>query len=268
MIRLTLMLIIVTNVTLPALADAPALQTRVIELPRQSLVFKPTRDDITVGSVIFSLYHSNLGEPLNLKAIRVNGSQPKTARLYLKQIGKNQFELPALKIEFSSKELGGPLYMSLKVWFNELTDQYDSFVYGHLPDRYAIVSYCTKEDDDPSKVNSRLGANRVASLKEFRERIAKPFVIELNQRPLRDEWGYPSLPPGNRLSADEFEAVEKAVRDREEQYLISIAVVDSDHATVQVGSGTILPAVRVYNVVRSDGAWRVESVESAKDSSW
>ncbi|MDA1051037.1 MAG: hypothetical protein O3C40_11240, partial [Planctomycetota bacterium] len=109
----------------------------VIELPGQKLVFKPTRDDITVGCVIFSLYHSNPGEPLNLEAIRVNGTQPKTARLYLKQTGKNQFELPALKIAFSSEELGGPLYMSLKVWFNELTNQKDGFVYEHLPDRYA-----------------------------------------------------------------------------------------------------------------------------------
>lgn len=269
MIRLTLMLIIVTNVALPALADARALQTQVIELPGQKLVFKPTRDDITVGCVILSLFHSNLSTPLELEAIRVNGTQPKTARLYLKQIGKNQFELPALKIEFSSKQLGGPLYMSLKVWFNELTNQYDSFVYEHLPDRYAIVSYCTKEDDDPSKVNARLGANRVATLKEFKERLGKPFVIELNQRSLREEWGrYPMLPPGNRLSEAEFKAIEKTVRHRGEKYVRFISVADADQATVLVGEDTFFRDAREYKVVRSDGTWRVESVESIKDSSW
>ena len=264
MIRLTLMLIIVTNEALPALADAPALQAKVIELPGQKLVFKPTRDDITVGCVIFSLFHSNLGEPLNLEAIRVNGTQPKAAKLYLKQTGKNQFELPALKIEFSSEELGGPLYMSLKVWFNELTNQKDGFVYEHLPDRYAIVSYCTKEDDDPSKVNARLGANREAKLKEFKERLAKPFVIELNQRPLREEWGhYPMVSVRNKLSPADVKEVEKTVRDRGEKYVITISASDADQATVFVGEDTFFRDARVYKVVRSDKTWRVESIKDS-----
>ena len=268
MIRLPLMFIIIASVALPALAEPPALPTQVIELPRQELIFRPTRDDITVGCVILSLYGSDLSRSINLKAIRVNGAQPKTSRLYLKQVSNNQFELPALKIEISSKELRRPLYMNLKAWFNEVTNQYDSPFYEHVPDRYALVSYCTKEDDDPSKVNARLGANRMATLKEFQDRLGRPFVIKLNQRPLRDEWGYPMLPPGNSLSADEFKAVEKAVRDQGEQYLTSISVADADHATVSVGSDTVLPAARVYKVVRSDGAWHVESVERANVSSW
>ena len=136
----------------------------VIDLPAQTLTFNPTRDDITVGCVIFSLHHSDLGKAINLAAIRVNGAQPSTARLYLKQVGKNQFKLPAVKIAFSSEDFGGPLYLTAKVWFNELTNQWDSPFYEHVPDRYALISYCTKENDDPSKVNARLGANRVASV--------------------------------------------------------------------------------------------------------
>lgn len=269
MIRVTLMLTVVTNAALPALADSQSPQTQVIEIPAQKLVFKPTRDDITVGCVMFSLYHANLGKRINLEAIRVNGAQPKTARLYLKQVAKNQFKLPALKIEFSSKKLGGPLYLTLKARFNELTNQYDSSVYKNLPDRYALVSYCTKEDDDPSSVNGRLGANRAATLKEFKERLGKPFVIELNQRTLQEHWGrYPMLPPGNLLNAAEFKAVEKTVRDKGEKYIIGISVADADHATVSVGSGTFFRASRRYKVVRSDRAWHVESVESIKDSSW
>jgi hypothetical protein len=261
------MLIITTSVALPALADPPAAPMQVIKLPRQKLVFKPTRDDITVGCVVLSLYSSDLRRPVNLNAIRVNGTPPKSTRLYLKQVGKNRFELPTLKIVVSSKVLGGPLYISLKAWFNEITNQYDSPFYVHVPDRYALLSYCTNEKDDPSKVNARLGANRVATLKEFQERLGRPFVIRLKQRPLRNEWGYPMLPPGNRLGTDEIKAVEKAVRDRGERYLTSISVDDANHATVSVGSGTFLPVTRVYKVVRRDSAWSVTNVETAKGSS-
>lgn len=248
-------------------ADHPARPKQVITLPRRKLVFKPTRDDITVGAVILSLYRADLRH-LDLKAIRVNGTRPETASLYLKQVGRNRFELPALKIEVSGKALGGPLYISLKAWFNEVTNQYDSPFYVHVPDRYALLSYCTNENDDPSKVNARLGANRVATLKEFQERLSRPFVLRLKQRPLREEWGYPTLPPGNRLSTDDLKAVEKAVRDRGERHLTSISVDDADHATVSVGSGTFLPVTRVYKVVRCSRAWRVESVKTAKVSSW
>ena len=267
MIRLTLMLTIVTNVALPALADGPALQTQVIELPGQNLVFKPTRDDITVGCVILSLYHSNLGEPLNLEAIRVNGTQPKTARLYLKQTGKNQFELPAVKIEFSSKELGGPLYLTVKVWFNELTNQYDSPFYENVPDRYSLVSYCTKEDDDPSKVNARLGANRVASLKEFRERLGESFVIKLNQQPLREEWGRWPMINNRKLSDEDLKAIERLVRARGEQYLIAISGNRRDSAGISVGDHDLFESTRFYELARMDGTWRIEKVEN-RESGW
>lgn len=85
-----------------------------------------------------------MGRALDLDAIRVNGATPKSAVLYLKQLGKNQFELPAAKIEYSSEALGGPLYLSVKAWFNELTNQEDSPCYENVPDRYALLSYCTK----------------------------------------------------------------------------------------------------------------------------
>jgi hypothetical protein len=242
---------------------------KVIELPRQTLIFKPTRDDITVGCVILSLYVSNL-DAVHLEAIRVNGGQPEIPVLFLKQVGKNRFELPALKIEFSSKELGGPLYMSIKAWFNELTNQGDSFYYENLPDRYALLSYCTKEDDDPSKVNARMGANRVATVKEFKERLARPFVIKLNQRPLREEWGrYPMINnQARQLTEPDLKEVQKLVRDRGEQFVRAISVVDSDHARVAVGDGTFFRDARIYKVVRSDGTWRVESVESINGHSW
>ena len=207
-----------------------------------------------------------MSEEMNLDAVRINGLTPDNDVLCLKQVGKNQFELPALNIEFSSEELGGPLYLTLKVWFNELTNRYDSTFYENVPDRYALLSYCTKEDEDPSKVNERLGANRAVTLREFKEALTKPFLIKLNQQPLMAEWAsYPMLPPGDRLNAAEIKAVEQTVRDKGEQYLISISVPDSDHARVFVGEGTFFRGARVYTVVRSDGVWRVERVKSIKD---
>ncbi len=240
----------------------------VIDLPAQTLTFNPTRDDITVGCVIFSLHHSDLGKAINLAAIRVNGAQPSTARLYLKQVGKNQFKLPAVKIAFSSEDFGGPLYLTAKVWFNELTNQWDSPFYEHVPDRYALISYCTKENDDPSKVNARLGANRVASVEGFKERLAKPFVIKLKQRPLREEWGrWPMINNGRTLSDADLKAIEQLVRDRDERYLIAISAIRKDHAIVGVGDHNVFECMRDYELVRADGMWRIEKVENVK-SGW
>ena len=156
MIRLTLMLTIATNVAFQRWLILHDFRRKSSNYPSRNSFSNPRGMTSRSGAWISHSCISNLGAPLKLEAIRVNGTQPTSATLYLKQTGNNQFELPALKIEFSSEELGGPLYMNLKVWFNELTNQYDSFVYEQLPDRYAIVSYCTNEDDDPSKVNARL----------------------------------------------------------------------------------------------------------------
>jgi hypothetical protein len=252
-------------------ASTPARKhmTEVIEFPRRTLIFKPSRDDITVGCVILSLYQSDMGKAINLEAIRMNGVKPEMPVIYLKQVGKSQFELPALKIEFSSQELGGPLYMSLKAWFNELTNQGDSPYYENVPDRYALLSYCTKEDDDPSKVNARLGANRVATVKEFKERLTRPFVIKLNQRPLRKELGFPMINnQARRMSEADMKVAQKLVQDRGEQFVRSISVVDSDHARVIVGDGTFFRGSRAYKVVRNDGRLHVESVENINDYSW
>lgn len=244
--------------------------TLVMELPRQMLTFKPTRDDITVGCAILSLWQADMGKALNLEAIRVNGKKPKTVRLYLKQVGRNRFEVPALKIEFSSEEVGGPLYVALKVWFNELTNQEDSSFYesAHLADRYALLSYCTKEDEDPSKVNARLGANRVRTVAEFKERLAQPFVIRLNQRPLRPGLGHwPMINNQRGLSDADLKTIEQLVRDRGERYVIAISADSRDRAFVGVGDHDHYEGTRRYNLVRTEGGWRIEKVEP-HESGW
>jgi len=242
-----------------------------VVLSRQTLTFKPTRNDITVGCAVFSLYQADMGKALNLDAIRVNGVKPKSDRLYLKQVGKNQFELPAMKIEFSSQEIGGPLYLALKVWFNELTNQEDALYYAseYLTDRYALLSYCTKEDDDPSKVNARLDANRARTLKEFKERLAEPFVIRLNQQPLRAGLGHwPMINnQGRPLSDADLKVIEQLVRARGERYLIAITASGRDRAIVGVGDHDVYEGKRHYDLVRTNGTWRIEKV-APRESGW
>jgi hypothetical protein len=182
-----------------------------LEFPRTALSFKPTRNDMTVGRVVFSVYCSQPAE------VRVNGIKPDPAwrEIHLTQTGEivvdernrvvptesgawlyialpqlstNRFELGPLKIEFPTNESSGLLCLSVKVWFNEVSNQYDSHYYQNLDDRYALVSYCTSAPDTSSGAGSRFKQNRVATVDEFKEAFAKPFNIKLKPIPLRKEW--------------------------------------------------------------------------------
>ena len=70
----------------------------------------------------------------------------------------------------------------------------------------------------------------------------------------------------NFMNPTELKEVENVVRDRGEQYVISIAVVSSNNAQVHVGDGTFLrpPSGRVYKIARIEGRWQIEDVESWK----
>jgi hypothetical protein len=168
-----------------ALAESvtPASKVTVIELARQTLVFAPTRDDMTVSQVVFNVFASDPN------ALRVNGARSNSTFSYidLKPVAKNQFELPSLKIEFDTNAPGALLCLSVKVWFSEVSNQYDSLFYKNTDDRYALVTWCSSSPDS-SSARSRFRQNRLAKEKEFKEALSKPFIINLNQRPLRREW--------------------------------------------------------------------------------
>ena len=70
--------------------------------------------------------------------------------------------------------------MSLKLWFNEVSNTYDGDLYLHRDDRYALLSWCSSD----AKMH-RFDENRVASLSEFEAILSKPIVIRLNNNPLR-----------------------------------------------------------------------------------
>jgi hypothetical protein len=93
-------------------------------------------------------------------------------------------------LEFSAPANIGILCISVKAWFNEVTTVYDSMFYQNTDDRYALVSWCTRppESFPETQYKARFGQNRVATVNEFKEILSRPFLIKLNQRPLREEW--------------------------------------------------------------------------------
>jgi hypothetical protein len=120
---------------------------------------------------------------------RRNTARTTHAWLYidLPETGKNQFALAPLKIEVTRSDPRGMVCTSVKVWFKEVTNQYDSMFYEKTDDRYALVSFCTRPPEE-SEVRSRFKQNRVATAAEFKNALSNPFVIRLNQRALREEW--------------------------------------------------------------------------------
>ena len=158
----------------------------VIKIPGQTLLFQPTREDFTVGQVVFSVFSANP------ESIQVNGSGPDANSVvsdppqafiytYLEQVSENRFELPAMTIEFGKAD---HVCMSVKAWFSEVPNEHDSQYYQDIDDRYALVSYCTSPPVDSALGKARFSQNRVATVGEFKAALSRPFVIELNQRPL------------------------------------------------------------------------------------
>jgi hypothetical protein len=195
----------------PAAAAAPAAASpfrTIIDIPRQTLIFKPSRQDMTVGQAVFPLYCSRPD------AVRVNGVRPEPAwmnvrltetgeiivierttaatdavflHIDLREVAANEFELGPLKIELSDEPADALLCMSVKVWFHQVTNQYDGLFYRNVDDRYTLVSFCTRPPD-ASPVKSRFRQNRVETVAAFQDVLAKPMAIELNDRALRAEW--------------------------------------------------------------------------------
>jgi len=248
-------------------ADSPrhAPLTETIQLQRRTLVFEPSRADLSVGCVVLTMASS--------APVRVNGLQAKSPQrwrsIYLKQVGTNRFALPALKIDYAPHEADDILCLSLKLWFNEVSNMHDSPFYENVADRYALVSWCSKppESASDSSWKARFSQNREAELKAFQAKLAQPLPIRLNQRKLQADWGYPMIYNSPRVSEADLNAIEKAVRDRDEQHLITLQVTDADHATVyaSVEDATRFHGTREYKLVRSEGTWKIEKVEKMQE---
>ena len=158
-------------------ADAGAQQP--IGFERQVLRFAPSRADLAVGIVWVSVFTPDEDWTVKLPdAERANFEYAgKYKYLELKPIGKNQFELPPLTIE-ARKDSSGPVCVSVKAWFNEVSNVYDSLYYSDVADRQALLAFCTRWDE---RAGPRQGHNRVATLQEFRASLGKPLTLNLRQ---------------------------------------------------------------------------------------
>lgn len=165
-----------------ALAQEPAPAGGVIAIESRTLTFAPSRDDLTVGTVWFNVYCSRPAE------VRINGVTPTDAwhHLALTEVAKNRFALPDVTIELSPGH-AGLVCLSVKAWFDEVGNEYDALFYVNPDDRYALVSFATRVDGpDWEQARPRFSQNRVATLRELEDALARPFSILLNQRPLTD----------------------------------------------------------------------------------
>lgn len=221
---------------------------------------------MTVGCVIFSVATAHP------QSLRLNGVSPTSSswkRIYLKQVARNEFELPDVKVEFTPGRGDEILCVSVKAWLNEATNQYDGMYYQHLDDRYALLSWCSRPPEAfaQTEFKARFGQNRVESLDEFKLALSRPFPIRLNDKPLREEWGrYPMinpLPP--RLSDAELKAIEQVVRDRGERFVSSISIANPDHATVMVGDQDMFHTARIYELTCKQGTWQIQSSRKAEE---
>ena len=74
--------------------------------------------------------------------------------------------MPPLTIEFP-KDRVGLICMSVKVWFNEVDNKFDSLFYRNGDDRYALVSFSTHTNGpDWQRAKPRFSQNRVATLEQ------------------------------------------------------------------------------------------------------
>ncbi len=157
-------------------AEEPA--PRSITFKRQVLEFAPTRPDLTVGIVWFTVLTPDKDWTVKLDESEKDNlkDQGDLKLLDLKQVGKNRFELPALSLERTG-EKDGAVCMSVKIWFNELPNE-RLFFFKKIEDRYSQLSYCSR---DVPEAEHHFSQNRVATLEEFREHLKQPFVLNLTQ---------------------------------------------------------------------------------------
>jgi hypothetical protein len=162
--------------TLSSQASAAESPPQPIAFERQAIEFSPTRPDLTVGIAWFTVLTPGKDWTVNVKNLDKEDFDDRGDQKYLelKQVGKNRFELPALTIEPAS-EKSGAVCMSVKIWFNEIPNE-RLFFFVKLEDRYAQLSYCTR---DVPEAEHHFSQNRVATLEEFRERLKKPIVLNL-----------------------------------------------------------------------------------------
>ena len=154
----------------------------VLEIEGRTLTFQPTRKDFSIESAVLTVHCSQQHE------LTLNGAKPGSTWNYiqLKRVADNRFALAPVKLELSNGARG-IVCLSIKVWFREVGNQYDSLFYRNPDDRYGLVAWCSNpQAEDWQQAKHRFAQNRVETLAEFQDVLTRPFVIKLNERPLSD----------------------------------------------------------------------------------
>ena len=97
--------------------------------------------------------------------------------------------------------------------------------------------------------------------------VVAVFLLRRSGEASADPSEFPTIyNVANFMSTAELKEVESVVRQRAEQYIISIAVVSSNNAEVHVGDATFVrpSSGRVYKVARAEGKWQIGDIESWK----
>jgi hypothetical protein len=153
-------------------------QRETIAFDRQVLRFELNRADLTVGLVRVSILTPDLDWRVAVPKDSLSNYQEAGPykNLELRPVGTNAFELPPFAIEPPEAGAAGPVCLAVKAWFNEVPNEYESFYWSRLDDRYSLLSFCTRDDE---RARPRHSQNRVPTLQAFRAGLAKTFLLDL-----------------------------------------------------------------------------------------
>jgi hypothetical protein len=271
MARLQIAMLLVLTLFLGTCAHPPARETvntskpapHTLDLPREIVTLQPSRDDLTVGAAILLLYTSH---PQNISIETAQPMHGDINFIYLKQIGKNQFELPAITLDLPQNDPKAFLCLSLKLYFNEITNMYDSDIYEKRDDRYSMISYVQGTPEPVPVGRFSFTQNKVPSLADFESFLSKPIPVRLKSIPLKPEWGrYPILgPPPLRATPAEVDEIQKLATDRSEKFIIAIFFQGATRAQMITGQNSYFRSEHSYMVDKKDNRWQITSVQETQ----
>lgn len=163
---------------LAAEPDEAAAAPSQIKLDPCVLEFQPTRPDLNVGIVWFTMLTPDNDWTLTFDPSQEDNykDQGTLKLLDLKEVGRNRFEFPGLTVDRHG-EKNGAVCMSIKIWFKELPNE-RIFYFEKIEDRCSQLSYVSR---DVPEAQHHFSQNRVATLDEFKDSLKKPLVLKLTQ---------------------------------------------------------------------------------------
>jgi len=178
--RALVLTIAALTVTAPGAAPPETVE---IVLPARTIELRPSRD-VAVGELWIQIrcQRKAAGDRrfAGCRGFAIDGEAVDTVRtLELAPTSKNTFRLPEKRIRFE-KTAGAHLCIAVRAIFAGVSHRTDYELFANPGDRYSLVSYCTVCEVPEGSPNRRIfAANRVDSLEQLAERLARPIEIPL-----------------------------------------------------------------------------------------